>query len=61
MIWIYFSQNEYAMIGIAETIENKDNKLANKVMKNYNVKKFTKYLKYTTDHIGLHIGLVDVF
>ena len=51
-----FSQNEYAMKNIAQAVENKENKVANKVMKNYNIKKFTKYLKYTIDHVGLHIG-----
>jgi ABC-type sulfate transport system substrate-binding protein len=51
-----FSQNEYAMKGIAEAVENKDNNITNKIMQKYNVKKFTGFLKNTIDHIGLQIG-----
>lgn len=51
-----FSQNEYAMKGIAEAIENKNNNITNKIMQKYNVNRFTGYLKNTIEHIGLEIG-----
>lgn len=51
-----FSQNEYAMKGIAEAVENKDTSISNKIMQKYNVKKFTGFLKNTIEHIGLQIG-----
>lgn len=51
-----FSQNEYAMQGIAEAIENKNKSIINKVKQKYNVKRFTEYLKNTTQNIGLEMG-----
>ncbi|MDD2376682.1 MAG: hypothetical protein PHD15_04705 [Clostridia bacterium] len=51
-----FSQNEYAMKGIAESIENKDKNMVEKVIQKYNVKRFTQYLKNTVENIGLEIG-----
>jgi mRNA-degrading endonuclease YafQ of YafQ-DinJ toxin-antitoxin module len=56
-----FSQNEYAMKGIAEAIENKDKKLGQKIMEKYNVKRFTGYLKNTVYNIGLEIGEGEKF
>lgn len=51
-----FSQNEYAMQGVAEAVENKDKSIISKVKQKYNVKRFTEYLKTTTRNIGLEMG-----
>ena len=51
-----FSQNEYAMQGLAEAVENKDKSVLRKVKQKYNIKRFTEYLKTTTQNIGLETG-----
>lgn len=51
-----FSQNQYAMKGIAESIETKNKKMIQRIIGKYNVKRFTQYLKETIGHTGLELG-----
>lgn len=49
-----FFQNNYAMIGIAEAIENKN--ITNKIIQKYNIRKYKNVLSNTIEHIGFEIG-----
>lgn len=56
-----FSQNEYAMKGIAEAVENEDKSIISTLKKKYNINKFTGYLNETVNHIGLELGEGETF